>query len=41
VTELARGKTELPLTFRVLDRRGVSNYRTVTFLGDVRLVSGE
>ena len=41
VTELARGRTELPLTFRVLDRRGVSNYRTVTFLGDVRLVRGE
>ncbi len=37
VTESARGKPELQLRFRVIDKRRVGDHLTVTYLGPVRL----
>jgi hypothetical protein len=37
VTELARPDTTLKLCFQVVDKRGVGDHLTVTFLGPVRL----
>ena len=39
VTSVARGQKRLRLRFRVLDKRAVSNYTDITFLGPVRLVA--
>jgi hypothetical protein len=40
VSELARKADRLKLRFKVLDKRGVSNHLSVTFLGPVRLREG-
>ena len=38
ITEAARGRSRLPLAFRVIDKRGVGNYGSATLLGPARLV---
>ena len=37
LTKVARNSPTVPLTFRVIDKRAVANYCTVTFLGGLRL----
>lgn len=41
VTEAARLATTLSIRFRVIDRRGVGSYGSVTFLGPIRLCAPE
>ena len=41
VTDLARAAERLKLKFRVIDRRGVSNHLSISFLGPVRLREGQ
>jgi len=40
VTDVARRAKRLMLRFRVIDKRPVSNYPTITFLGPVKLCAG-
>ncbi len=38
LTDLARGKQQLNLSLRLLDRRPVANYQTTIFVGELRLL---